>query len=210
MNLQAVSRQQHERAVRAELSEAQKKRRRRPCFNPAASKRRRRIQAAMDEAVARPLTITFEPLDELLAGGWDVVEYDPEEECATPPPSEHKQKKVKREAPTPVSKAINFEPKQSPSFFSAIDDEPVTESTLKSPMGAAAARAGALMKNIVSSVGTAFGYCGVKKYDMINGKMGKKEWNMDEIQSAPQSPATPPKRRSTREKSMEWRRDARA
>ena len=37
----------------------------------------------MDDAVSLPLTITFDPLDELLAHGWDVVEYDPST-CVTP------------------------------------------------------------------------------------------------------------------------------
>jgi len=202
MNLQAVSRQQFERAARAEQSEAQKKRRRRPCFNPAASKRRRRIQAAMDEAVARPLTITFDPLDELLACGWDVVEYDPEERgsqrsapaAKRPQHREPPSKKVKRESSTtPRATPVKVSVKCEDQDEDEDEDEP-PQADLKSPMGAAAARAGALMKNIVSSVGTAFGYGG-KKCDMINGGMG----GMDGIHSAPLSPSTPKTRRSTRQ-----------
>jgi hypothetical protein len=87
-----------------------------------------------------------------------------------------------------------------------VEDEDVVDAApapadLKSPMGAAAARAGALMKNIVSSVGTAFGYGG-KKCDMINGGIG----DMDGIQSAPPSPSTPSKRRSTRRARVDVRR----
>jgi len=156
----------------------------------------------MDEAVARPLTITFDPLDELLACGWDVVEYDPEERgsqrsapaAKRPQHREPPSKKVKRESSTtPRATPVKVSVKCEDQDEDEDEDEP-PQADLKSPMGAAAARAGALMKNIVSSVGTAFGYGG-KKCDMINGGMG----GMDGIHSAPLSPSTPKTRRSTRQ-----------
>merc|ERR1712072_977505 len=57
---------------------AQKRRRRRACFNPAASKRRRKAQAEMDFATTQPLTICFEPLEDVLEYGLEYVEADDE------------------------------------------------------------------------------------------------------------------------------------
>ena len=57
---------------------AQKRRRRRACFNPAASKRRRKAQAEMDFATTQPLTICFEPLEDVLEHGLEYVEADDE------------------------------------------------------------------------------------------------------------------------------------
>jgi len=57
---------------------AQKRRRRRVCFNPAASKRRRKAQAEMDFATTQPLTICFEPLEDVLEYGLEYVEADDE------------------------------------------------------------------------------------------------------------------------------------
>jgi len=52
-------------------------------------------------------------------------------------------------------------------FDDAFDEPP---HQLKSPMGVAAAKAGALMKNIVSSVGTALGYTASKNCGKVNGR----------------------------------------
>jgi hypothetical protein len=57
---------------------AQKRRRRRACFNPAASKRRRKAQAEMDFAATQPLTICFEPLEDVLEYGLEYIEADDE------------------------------------------------------------------------------------------------------------------------------------
>jgi len=57
---------------------AHKRRRRRVCFNPAASKRRRKAQAEMDFATTQPLTICFEPLEDVLEYGLEYVEADDE------------------------------------------------------------------------------------------------------------------------------------
>ena len=213
-NLQAVSRQQKERALRAEQAEAQRKRRRRPCFNPAATKRRRRVQAAMDDAVSLPLTITFDPLDELLAHGWDVVQYDPST-CVVPKKKKiisesTKERAIKKEEPVkksganrPAPDALASPPRRSvekTEFDVAqivVPNEsvlPQSDPHLKSPMGAAAAKAGALVKNFVSSVGCALGYGGNgKKCLLVNGSVGGHL-------SAP----TTPTRRSTRVKTSDW------
>lgn len=209
-NLEAVFRQQQERAVRAEQAEAQKKRRRRPCFNPAATKRRRRVQAAIDDAVSKPLTISFEPLDELFAHGWEVVEYQPKpvvpvKEQKTPKkePTVKKQSKPAADAarsPTRSPKSVKAEKLESPIAENAVFDESVRRrsdaKSVKSPMGAAAAKAGALVKNFVSSVGCAFGYGnnGKNNHEMVNGSSGDP--------NAPSTPTT--KRRSTRVKSSDW------
>lgn len=192
-DLKAVSRQQRERALRVEQAEAQKKRRRRPCFNPAATKRRRRVQAAMDDAVTRPLTITFDPLDELFAHGWNVVEYNPECEAQakklpsrkTPVKTESSRQK-KKFINSPAQKVAKVEVSDDAFDDDAFDEPP---HQLKSPMGVAAAKAGALMKNIVSSVGTALGYTGSKNCVKVNGR------------SVGVSGPSTPVRRSTRAKS---------
>ena len=209
-NLEAVFRQQQERAVRVEQAEAQKKRRRRPCFNPAATKRRRRVQAAIDDAVSKPLTISFEPLDELFAHGWEVVEYQPKpvvpvKEQKTPKkePTVKKQSKPAADAarsPTRSPKSVKAEKLESPIAENAVFDDSVGRrsdaKSVKSPMGAAAAKAGALVKNFVSSVGCAFGYGnnGKNNHEMVNGSSGDP--------NAPSTPTT--KRRSARVKSSDW------
>ena len=199
-NLQAVSRQQQERATRVEQAEAQKKRKRRPCFNPAACKRRRRMQAAMDDAVSRPLTITFDPLDELFAHGWDLVDYEPEVHV-TPKKKTTKQgivaKQLKIVKPTSAARSPVQPPAEEESAVSEIvvSRKPASvavDSPLKSPMGAAAAKAGALMKNLVTSVGCALGYgCNGKKCDMV-------------LRNSSSGPPTPTARRSPRVKSNDW------
>jgi hypothetical protein len=64
LGVEAVRRQQRERAARGEvIAAAARRRRRRACFNPAASKRRRKQQAAMEVAVTAPLTLVYEPFD---------------------------------------------------------------------------------------------------------------------------------------------------
>jgi len=208
-NLEAVFRQQQERAVRVEQAEAQKKRRRRPCFNPAATKRRRRVQAAIDDAVSKPLTISFEPLDELFAHGWEVVEYQPKpvvpvKEQKTPKkePTVKEQSKPAADAarsPTRSPKSVKAEKLESPAENAVFDDSVGRRSdakSVKSPMGAAAAKAGALVKNFVSSVGCAFGYGnnGKNNHEMVNGSSGDP--------NAPSTPTT--KRRSARVKSSDW------
>ena len=58
LGFEGVRRQQRERAARVEaIKEASRSRRRRACFNPAASKRRRKQQAAMEIAIEAPLQI---------------------------------------------------------------------------------------------------------------------------------------------------------
>ncbi|CEG01118.1 Zinc finger, GATA-type [Ostreococcus tauri] len=166
-DLHAVSRQQQERATRVEQAEAQKRRRRRPCFNPSACKRRRRMQAAMDDAVSRPLTMTFEPLDELFAHGWDLVDYEPEMRVA-PKKKSSKQGTTLKKEQTPFKVDVSNPPAPLAPEESVVSDDIAPsnlamasiDSHLKSPMGAAAAKAGALMKNLVSSVGCALGYGG--------------------------------------------------
>ena len=201
-NLQAVARQQQERAVRVEQAEAQKKRKRRPCFNPSACKRRRRMQAAMDDAVSRPLTITFDPLDELFAHGWDLVDYEPDVRV-TPKKKTTKQgidaKQSKLVKPASAARSLVQPPEEEESVVSDVVVSRklasiAVDSPLKSPMGAAAAKAGALMKNLVSSVGCALGYGGNgKKCDMVLRN------------SAPGSgPPTPVARRSPRVKVNDW------
>jgi len=167
----------------------------------------------MDDAVSLPLTITFDPLDELLAHGWDVVEYDPST-CVTP-----KKKKIisnstteraitkealvvkksgaKRPAAVPLAPPPRRSVEKADSDVSqtvAPNESvlPQSDPHLKSPMGAAAAKAGALVKNFVSSVGCAFGYGGNGK-KMVNGSVGGHL-------SAP----TTPTRRSGRVKTSDW------
>ena len=208
-NLEAVFRQQQERAVRVEQAEAQKKRRRRPCFNPAATKRRRRVQAAIDDAVSKPLTISFEPLDELFAHGWEVVEYQPkpvvpvkEQKKPKKEPTVKKQSKPAANAarlPTRSPKSVKAEKLESPAENAVFDDSVGRRSeakSVKSPMGAAAAKAGALVKNFVSSVGCAFGYGnnGKNNHEMVSGSSGDP--------NAPSTPTT--RRRSARVKSSDW------
>jgi len=125
------------------------------------------MQAAMDDAVSRPLTMTFEPLDELFAHGWDLVDYEPEMRVA-PKKKSSKQGTTLKKEQTPFKVDVSNPPAPLAPEESVVSDDIAPsnlamasiDSHLKSPMGAAAAKAGALMKNLVSSVGCALGYGG--------------------------------------------------